>query len=95
MVLVPIPQIGGHRGDLHEVGAIPGPAERDRRLVEEHVDVGRDERLPRPALLGLCDESHDRGVLLRERVLARRVGERRRYDDERAECDQCEKDRSA
>ena len=62
------------RADLDQVGRVPRAAQRDRRLVEEHVDVQRLVRLSRAALLGLLDQPHDRRVPLGEGDL---VGERR------------------
>ena len=60
VVLVAIVKIRGVRRDLDEVGAVPGTAERDGRLIEEHVDVGWDVGLPRAALLRLLDEANHR-----------------------------------
>ena len=74
VVLVAVVKIRGLRRDLDEVGAVPGTAQRDGRLVEEHVDVGRDVGLPRAALLRLVDEANDRGVARGEILL--RPGER-------------------
>ena len=82
MVLVAVPEIRGLGPDLDEVGAVPGPAQRDGRLVEEHVDVGRDVRLARAALLRLVDEPDDRRVTCREILLG--PGERRAGDGQRA-----------
>ena len=72
ILVEPGPEVAGARPDLHEVGARPRPAQRDRRLVEEQIDVDRDVRLPGAAALGLIDEPHDRGVARRERRLVRR-----------------------
>ena len=72
ILVEPGPEVAGARPDLHEVGARPRPAQRDRRLVEEQIDVDRDVRLPGAASLGLIDEPHDGGVARRERRLVRR-----------------------
>jgi len=48
-------EVLGTRPDLDEVAASPGPAQRDRRLVEEQVDVQRLVRLTGPAFLELLD----------------------------------------
>ena len=62
---------------------VPRPAQRDRRLAEEGVDVDRLVGLPGPALLGLLDEAHDRREALRERGLVRCGRARTTHDDER------------
>ncbi len=72
ILVEPGPEVAGARPDLHEVGARPRPAQRDRRLVEEQIDVDRDVRLPGAAALGLIDEPDDGGVARRERRLVRR-----------------------
>jgi hypothetical protein len=67
-------EVGRRRGDLHEIRAAPGPAERDGGLVEQEVDVERRVRLPVAALLRLLDEPDDRRVALGERCLVGEVG---------------------
>jgi hypothetical protein len=75
VVLVePAGEVVRGRPDLDEVAAAPGPAQRDRRLVEEEIDVQRLVRLARPAFLGLLDESDDRRVALGERDLVLEIG---------------------
>ena len=69
--------------DLHEIGGLPGPAEGDRVLAEQQVDVHRPVRLARPALLELLHESDDRGEALGERRLVGQVGARDRGEEER------------
>ena len=69
VVLETVDQVLRARADLHQVGRVPGPAQRDGRLAEQQVDVERDVRLSGAALHRLLDEAHDRAVLLRERVL--------------------------
>ena len=84
VVLVPRGREIVRRGpDLHEVVAGPGPAERDRRLAEERVDVDRHVRLAGAALLGLRHEPDDRCEALRERLLVRQGGARELGHDER------------
>ncbi len=92
VILVAILEVRRVGPDLDEVGAVPRPAKRDGRLLEEHVHVGRNVGLARPALDRLIDEADDRRVLLRERLLVldpceRRRGERDR-DHARGEPDQ-------
>ena len=82
VVLVAVARDLSPRPDLDEVGAIPGAAKRDRRLVEQHVDVGRDVRLARAALLRLVDEADDRRVTCREILL--RPGKRCAGEGQRA-----------
>jgi hypothetical protein len=86
VVLVQPREVLGARADLHQVERVPGTAERDRRITEEHVDVRRDVRLARPAFLGLLDEADDGCVLLGERRLVGEIGGRRRRGDERDGC---------
>ena len=74
MVLVPVDEILGGRADLHQIRRIPRPAQRDRRLVEENVDVCRLIRLAGAALLGLLDQPDDRGETLGERLLVGEIG---------------------
>jgi hypothetical protein len=62
----------GGRPDLDEV-VPPGPAERNRRLAEEEVDVDRDVVHRRTAALAAGDEAHDGCVPLRERPLLREI----------------------
>ena len=69
--------------DLDQVSRSPRATESNGLLVEENVDVDRLVRLAVPAVLGLRDEPHDRGVTLRERRLVREVGRRARHRDER------------
>ena len=73
--------------DLHEVGAVPRAAQCDRRLVEDQVDVCRDERLPVTAFLGLLDDAHDRRVTFGERLLVGVIGSSSRRGHERCERD--------
>ena len=83
VVLEAVDQVLRARADLHQVGRVPGPAQRDGRLAEQQVDVERDVRLSGAALHGLLDEAHDRAVLLRERVLVAGRRARRRDEDRR------------
>ena len=73
------------RADLDEVDGVPRSAQRDRRLVEQQVDVDRLEGLAVAALLHLLDEPDDRRVLLGERGLVGEIGAGRRTDDERGD----------
>ena len=82
VVLEPLDEVLRRRRDLHEVGATPRPAERDRLLVEEEIDVGRDVRLAVAALVHLLDDSYDGCVALGERALVPEVGDRRRCRNE-------------
>ena len=75
MVVVAVVEIRSLGRDLDEVGAIPGAAQRDGRLLEQHVDIGRDVRLARPALLRLLDKADNRRVARGEIFLG--AGERR------------------
>ena len=83
VVLVEPGEIVRGRADLDQIGGIPWSTQRDRRLVEEGVDVDRLVRLAVPAVLGLGDEPHHRGIALGERGLVREVGRRARRRDER------------
>ena len=75
MVLVEAgPEIGVGRRDLHEVAAAPRPAQRDRRLREQGVDVERLVRLAGAALLRLLDQPDDRREARGELLLLREVG---------------------
>ncbi len=74
VVLVEAGDVLRGRADLHEVGGVPRAAQRDGRITEEDIDVGRLERLARAALLGLLDEPDDGCVLLGERLLVLQVG---------------------
>ena len=76
-------QIFRRRTDLHEVGAVPRPAQRHRRLTKERVDVDREVRLPRTAVTVVLDEPHDRRVPLGERPIAAAVGGSHGRDPER------------
>ena len=76
-------QILRRGADLDQVSRSPRAAESNGLLVEEKVDVDRLVRLAVPAVLGLRDEPHDRGVALGERRLVREVGRRARHRDER------------
>ena len=73
VILEAVDEIVRRRPDLDEVAGPPRTAECHRRLVEEHVDIGWDVRLPRPTFDGLRDETNDRCVLRGERRLAGRV----------------------
>ena len=83
VVLEAVDQVLRARADLHQVGRVPGPAQRHGRLAEQQVDVERDVRLSGAAFHGLLDEAHDRAVLLRERVLVARRRAGRDGDRER------------
>ena len=83
VVLVEPWEVVRARADLDQIGGIPWSTQRNRRLVEEGVDVDRLVRLAVPAVLGLGDEPHHRGVALGERGLVREVGRRARRHDER------------
>ena len=85
VVLEALHQIVRGRRDLHEVGDVPRAAQRDGLLVEQKVDVGRDERLAVAADVLLLDEPDDRRVPLGERLFVREVGRRARRRDERSE----------
>ncbi len=67
-------EVVGRRRDLDEVAAAPGPAQRDRGLVEEEVDVQRLVRLTGPAFLELLDEADHRCVALGEGDFVLEVG---------------------
>ena len=83
VVLVEAGQIVRRRADLDQVECVPRPPQRDRRLVEERVDVDRLVRLARAALLELLDEPDDGCVPLRECDLVVERGRRgRREGDE-------------
>ena len=83
VILVPVDEVARRRPDLDEIGSTPRAAQRDRGLVEEHVDVGRNVRLAGAALLGLIDEADDRSVFRGKRSLVRSVCGRNRHDQER------------
>ena len=83
VVLVAVDEVVRRGRDLHEVGGVPGATQRDRLLVQQEVDVGRDERLPVTALLRLLDDPHDRRVTLGERALVAEVGVSGRGSHER------------
>ena len=86
VVLEAIRTVLGPRADRPEVGATPGAAQRNRRLVlEQEVDVERVVRLARSAaLLLLFDQPYDRGEPLGQRRLVGEVGARDRGHDERS-----------
>ena len=69
MVLVAVDEIRCRRGDLHEVGRVPGAPKGDRVLAEEEVDVDRLVRLAGAAFLFLLDEAHDRRETVRKSLL--------------------------
>ena len=75
-------EVRGRWADLHEIRA-PGATQRNRRLVEEHVQVDGLVRLPVAALLRLSDEPYDRRVALGQRRLVGEVGGRRRSQQQR------------
>ena len=83
VVLVEPGEVVRGRTDLDRSIGIPRSAQRDRRLVEERVDVDRLVRLAVPAVLSLLDEPHHRGVALGEGGLVGKVGRRARRHDER------------
>ena len=85
MVVVKTGEILGRRGDLDEVGRVPGAAQGDRRIVEEEIDIRRLVRLTRPALLRLLDEAHHGRVALRKGLLVGKIGTRSRRRDKRDE----------
>jgi hypothetical protein len=87
VVLPAAEEVLRRRGDPYEVAPIPGTAERDGRLVEEEVHVGRDVGLAVAALLRLLHELHDRRVPFRERLFVGVVGVRGGDRDECAERD--------
>ena len=74
VVLVEVRDVICRRPDPHQVHRIPRAAQRNCRLVEEQVDVGRPVRLAVAALLELLDNANDRRVALRERGLVGEVG---------------------
>ena len=74
VILVQLREIGCSRPDLHEVRGIPWATQCNRSLLEEEVDVERDVRLTRSALLGLLDEPDYRCVPLGELRLVAEVG---------------------
>jgi hypothetical protein len=84
VILEPVPEVCCPRPDLHEVGRIPGPAQRHGRLVvEEQVDVQRVVRLARAAFLLLLDQADDGCIALGERLLVPEVSGRSRCRDDR------------
>ena len=83
VVLVETGQIVRRRADLDQVECVPRPPQRDRRLVEERVDVDRLVRLARAALLELLDEPDDGCVPLRECDLVVERGRRGRRERRR------------
>ncbi len=97
VVLVAVDEVARRRSDLDEIRRPPGAAQRHGRLVEEHVDVGRDVGLPRAALHGLIDEADNRCEPVGECLLVPGVrrsdgygheGERGQADEEKAtKCD--------
>ena len=89
VVLVPPDEVLRARTDLDEVRRRPGPAKRNRRLVEEQVDVERDVRLSGAALLGLLHEADDGAVLLGQGHLVR--GGRASFDNDRQSSRACER----
>jgi hypothetical protein len=74
VVLEAADEVVGDGSDLHEVGRAPRPAQRDRVLAEDPIDVGRDERLAVTALLRLLDHPDDRREALCESALVREIG---------------------
>ncbi len=82
VVLVAAREVAPNRGDLHEVGGPPWPAEGHALLAQDGVDVGRLVRLARPALLLLLDEAYDGRVALGQCLLVGEVGRRARREDE-------------
>ena len=72
VVLVAVDEIRGRRGDLHEVGRVPGAREAQpcSRRREDRRRSARTAR--RAAFLVLLDEAHDRREAVRESLL---VGE--------------------
>src|SRR5215218_4679038 len=91
VVLVEAGDVLRSRGDPHEVGPVPRPAQGNRGLAEEEVDADRPVGLSRAARLGLLDDPHDGRVALGERLLAGVGGARDGDEDEhgRAECGDC------
>jgi hypothetical protein len=82
VVLVEAREILRDRRDLDEIGGIPRSTQRDRRLVEEEVDVDRLVRLAVAARLGLRDEAYDGGEALGQcRLISEIRGSRRRHDE--------------
>ena len=76
-------KVVGARRHLDQIDRVPGPAERDGRLVEERVDVHRLVWFAGTAVLELLDEPDDGCVPLRERdLVVERSGRRRRSRDE-------------
>ena len=90
VVFVEAGEVGRDRADLDEIGGVPRPPERNRRLVEERVDVDRLVRLAVPARLSLGYESYDRGVALGELGLVVERGARNLRTDDRDSSEQQE-----
>ena len=74
VVVEAVDEVLGRRADLHQVGRVPRAAQRNGRLVEQHVHVGRLPGLARAALLLLLDEPDDRREPLGQRALVGEVG---------------------
>jgi hypothetical protein len=73
VVLVAVDEIRCPRGDLHEVGCVPGAAKGDRVLSEEEIDVDRLVRLAGAAFLFLFNQAHDRREAVRKRLLVGQI----------------------
>jgi hypothetical protein len=88
VVVEALREILGGRADLDEVGA-PGPAQRNRWLLEEHVDV---DRLIRPAgrAVRARDEPYDRRIAFGECALLRAAGGRGRCNREHRHSEEAE-----
>ncbi len=65
----PATQLGPRRTDRDQVGVAPRPAQRDRVVAEDDVDVDRPVRLARSAHLLLLHELEHRREAFRQRAL--------------------------
>ncbi len=97
VVLEEVGQVVRRWADLDEVDRVPRPAQRDRRVSEEQVEVDRPVGLAVAALLLLLDDPDDGGVLRGQVGLVGEVGGGSGADDERREHREhgCERDTPA
>ncbi len=87
MVVDAADEVVGGRCDLDEVGDVPRSSKRHGRLVEQQVDVGRDERLAVSAHILLRDEPDDGCIFLGEGLLVGEIRLGGRRPDERRQRD--------
>ena len=86
VVLVAVDEIRCLRGDLHEVGRVPGAAKRHGVLAEEDVDVDRLVRFAGAAFLVLFNQAHDRREAVRKRLFVGEIRACNRREEKRGCC---------